>query len=93
MKDRHLIAIASDIKTRGKVPRFDINDPEGVADFIEERFLGSPVSEGATLVVDGKVVTLKPFIEALVKESIRGIVKSLKGCSNPREIEIKIRKG
>ena len=95
-KDKTLIAIATDIKARGKLPRFDINDIEGIADFIEERFLHPPHRPphggSATLVVDGKVVTLKPFIETLLKESLRGIIKSLKGCANPREIEVKIKK-
>jgi molybdopterin-guanine dinucleotide biosynthesis protein B len=91
IKDRNLIAIASDIKSKRKVPRFDINDSEGIADFIEERFLKTPAHKRATLIVNGKVITLKPFIEALLLESISGTVKSLKGCTNPKDIDIRIK--
>jgi molybdopterin-guanine dinucleotide biosynthesis protein B len=101
LEDPNLIALATDIeaegqemgqeKAQGDLPRLDINNSEGVANFIEERFLTPIPEKGVLLAVDGKVVTLKPFIELLVKESVRGIIKSLKGCSNPGEIEIKIR--
>ncbi|MEE8185795.1 MAG: molybdopterin-guanine dinucleotide biosynthesis protein B [Thermodesulfobacteriota bacterium] len=91
INDRNLIAIASDIKSRGKVPHFDINDSEGIADFIEEQFLKVPTGKRATLIVDGKVITLKPFIEALLLESISGTVRSLKGCTNPKYIDIRIK--
>ncbi|MCP3677238.1 MAG: molybdopterin-guanine dinucleotide biosynthesis protein B [Deltaproteobacteria bacterium] len=99
LEDPNLIALATEIeaeqargKEKGNLPRLDINNSEGVANFIERRFLTPIPERGVLLSVDGKVVTLKPFIDRLIKESVRGIIKSLKGYSNPGEIELKIRK-
>ena len=92
-KDKNLIAIASDMKFRCKdVPCIDINDETGVADLIEKRFLQKKTySEKANLIVNGKQVTLKPFIEEMLVETIQGMLKSLKGCHNPKNIEIRIK--
>lgn len=91
-RDPSLIAIASDIKGKGKLPRFDINDATGIADFIEERFLKDPSLSRGRLMVNGKEIPLKPFIETFIVESISGMVSSLKDCSNPKEIEIRIKR-
>lgn len=92
-KDKNLIAIASDMKFRCKdVPCIDINDATGVADLIEKRFLQKEAhGEKANLIVNGKQVTLKPFIEEMLVETIQGMLKSLKGCQNPKNIEIRIK--
>ena len=92
-KDKNLIAIASDMKFRYKdVPCIDINEATGVADLIEKRFLQKQTySEKANLIVNGKQIALKPFIEGMLVEAIKGILKSLKGCDNSKNIEIRIR--
>jgi molybdopterin-guanine dinucleotide biosynthesis protein B len=40
--------------------------------------------------VDGRTVPLKPFIRDFLLGSIKGMVRSLKGCEKPKKIEIKI---
>ncbi len=47
LNDPDLIAIASDTKLDLNVPVFDLNNPEGVADFICKYFNLSPVAETA----------------------------------------------
>jgi molybdopterin-guanine dinucleotide biosynthesis protein B len=71
---------------------FGIDDFAAVADFIEERFVNSAQSETVSLVVDGVHVTLKPFIEELIRESLFGMIKSLKGCEKSGEIELRIKR-
>lgn len=101
-KDKNLIAIASDIKFKCRdVPCVDINNAKGIADLIEERFLqkgacrekSDPclIHTGTCLMVNGKKITLKPFIDELLAEAIKGMIKSLKGCRNPGDIEIRIK--
>jgi len=100
LKDHNLIALATEIEREGQkndtsnedLPRLDINDAEGVADFIEERFLTPVPEKGLLLSVDRRVIALDSSTERLVTESVRGIIKGLKGCSEPGEIEIKILK-
>lgn len=91
-KDKNLIGIASDIKFKSKdVPYLDINDSKGVARLIENRFLRDKTADTIDLMVNNEEVPLKPFIRELLAEAIKGMVSSLKGCSNPRQIEIKIK--
>ena len=94
-KDKNLMGIASDIKFKRKdVPCININDSKAVANLIENRFLGKTAPSGrnnkAELTVNGKRINLKPFIEKLLAEAITGLVSGLKGCNNPRNIEVKI---
>lgn len=41
------------------------------------------------LEVNGETIELKPFIDTFFYESIRGMLKSLKGCENPKEVVIR----
>ena len=94
-RDKNLIGIASDIKFKSRdVPYVNINDFKGVADLIEDRFLKKQSTIGKSktnLIVNGRNISLKPFIEGLLTESVKGMVSSLKGCNNPKNIEIKIK--
>ena len=92
-KDKNLIAVASDIRFKCKdVPCVDINNAKGIADLIEERFLQKEACrEKSCLMVNGKKITLKPFIDKLLAEAIKGMIKSLKGCKNPKDIDIRIK--
>ncbi|MFQ5329964.1 MAG: molybdopterin-guanine dinucleotide biosynthesis protein B [Thermodesulfobacteriota bacterium] len=99
LDDSNLIALATEIAEEGQekdtlkkeLPRLDINDAEGVADFIAQRFLTPVPEKGVLLAVDGQAIALDPSSERLIKESLQGIIKSLNGCSEPGEIEVKIR--
>ncbi|MBI3399160.1 MAG: molybdopterin-guanine dinucleotide biosynthesis protein B [Deltaproteobacteria bacterium] len=91
-KDKNLIGIASDIKFKSKdVPRFDINDSKGIANLIENRFLRKKTANKIDLMVNKEQITLKPFINELLAEAIKAMLSSLKGCKNPKQIELKIR--
>lgn len=89
-KEDNLVAIVSNQAFDVGVPCFSLDDPKGVADFIEEKFLKPKKEEGITLKVDGRLVPLKPFIRDFLVGSIRGMVRSLKGCENPKRIQIQI---
>ncbi len=89
-KEDNLVAIVSNQAFEVGVPCFSLDDPKGVADFIEEKFLKPKKEEGITLKVDGRLVPLKPFIRDFLVGSIRGMVRSLKGCENPKRIQIQI---
>jgi molybdopterin-guanine dinucleotide biosynthesis protein B len=89
-KEDNLVAIVSDKEFDVGVSCFFLDDIKGVADFIEKKFLKSKGEEGITLKVDGRTVPLKPFIRDFLLGSIKGMVRSLKGCEKPKKIEIKI---
>lgn len=92
-KDRNLLAIVSDIKFKHRdVSCIDINNAKAVADLIEKQFLRKPrAGEKIDLMINGKQIALKPFIEGMLSEAIKGMLKSLKGCGNPKGIDIRIR--
>jgi molybdopterin-guanine dinucleotide biosynthesis protein B len=89
-KDR-LVAIVSDREFDVGVPCFSLDDAKGVADFMEKKFLKAKKEAGITLKVDGRTVSLKPFIRDFLSGSIKGMVSSLKGCEKPKRIEIHIK--
>jgi hypothetical protein len=43
------------------------------------------------IVVDGKKVVMKKFVQDMIKKSIVGMVTTLKGCEDPDEIKIRIK--
>lgn len=90
--DPRLLAYATDAKIRGKIPVYSINDYKGIADLIEKEIIGKFVASGISLTADGKKVALKPFIENLIRDAVTGMIRSLKGCSDASEIELRIKK-
>lgn len=90
--DENLLAIVSDVKLKkGNLPWFDISDYKGISTFIENRFLKRAGKDRLNLLVNGRTVELKPFIENLLVDAVKGMVGSLKGCKRPEEIEIRIK--
>ena len=88
--DDNLIAMATDQHFDLSVPCFDINDVEGLAGFVEERFLKPVRTASVSLVMDGRYVSLKPFIEEMFVNSISGMVEALKGGKGSKSIQISV---
>ncbi len=88
--DPTLIAVASDIPLELGVPRFDIDDAEGLAAFLEERFLARRAKAPVRLTVDGKRIPLKSYPMGALDNTIRGFLATLRGCQDARRIEITI---
>lgn len=89
-QEDNLVAIVSDKEFNVGVSCFFLDDVKGVADFIEKKFLKPKKEEKIILKVDGRTVSLKPFIKDFLSGSIKGMVSSLKGCEKPKKIEIEI---
>jgi molybdopterin-guanine dinucleotide biosynthesis protein B len=89
--DKRLLAYVSDFKVSVKHPIFKLDDHKGVALFIEKEIIKKHQSAGVSLIVDGQKIELKPFIESLIRDGVTGMIKSLKGCSGAKEIELRIR--
>jgi molybdopterin-guanine dinucleotide biosynthesis protein B len=89
-QENHLVAIVSNKPFNIGVPCFDLDDMKGLAEFIEKKFIKSKGEERITLKVDGRTVSLKPFIRDFLLRSIKGMVSSLKGCGTAKQIDIHI---
>ena len=92
-KEDNLIAILSNQRFDIGVPCFDLEDMSGLANFIEKRFLKSKSEGEVFLRVNGRSITLKPFIKDFLAKSVKGMLSSLKGCDHPKRIEIRIEEG
>ncbi len=89
-KEDNLVAIASNRPFDIGVPCLDIDDIKGIVDLIESKFLKGDRAEEITLSVDGKRISLSPFVKELLIRSIKGMISSLKDAENPKRIVIKI---
>jgi molybdopterin-guanine dinucleotide biosynthesis protein B len=88
--DPSRIAIASDIAVEGEtIPVLDINDSATVADFVEAYLKEHRQEISLHLVVNGKPIPTKGFIQNMLTYSLHGLIKALKECDNPQEIIIK----
>ena len=86
----HLVAIASNRKFNVGVPCFDLEDMGGLADFIEKEFLKSKKENHVSLRVNGNLISMTPFVRNVVTGTIKGMLSALKGCGEPKRIEIDI---
>jgi len=89
-KEDHLVAIVSNQKFNVGVPCFDLEDMEGLSNFIEKEFLKSKREREVSLNVDGRPIPLTPFVGDFLTKTIKGMVSSLKGCETSNRIEIYI---
>jgi len=92
-KGDHLVAIASDQTFDVGVPCFGLDNMKGLADFIEEEFLRSKKGGEVFLKVNGKAIPLNPFVRGFLARTVKGMLTSLKGCDDPKKIEILIEEG
>jgi molybdopterin-guanine dinucleotide biosynthesis protein B len=83
-----LVAVASNRKFDIDVPCFDLEDMKGLADFIEKKFLTSTSHPEVSLKVDGKTISLTPFVRDFLSKTIKGMLSALKGCETSQRIEI-----
>jgi len=89
-KEDNLIAIVSDQTFDVGVPCFDLEDMEGLSNFIEKEFLKPAKGKEISLKIDEKSIPLSPFVTDFLTKTIKGMLSALKGCDSARRIEIRI---
>lgn len=87
-----LIAIVSDEPFDSPYPFFLSTEVARLTDFLLTVL--EPLEPLVKVKVDGQVIPLNPFIQGLLAETIRGMVRALKGVpEKPAEIILQVRKG
>jgi molybdopterin-guanine dinucleotide biosynthesis adapter protein len=89
--DETWVAMVSESSVSETVPCFDPADIKGLATFVVDRFI-APHSTATTLLVNGQMVPLNQFTSNFIQQAVSGMISSLKGCGDAREITIQIRK-
>jgi molybdopterin-guanine dinucleotide biosynthesis protein B len=89
-KEDNLVAIVSNQKFNVGVPCFYLDDVKGLSIFIEEEFIKSKKGKEVSLKVNGKTIPLNHFVRDILPKTIKGMLSSLKGCDNPKKIEVYI---
>lgn len=88
--DDKLVAVASDVDVDTVVPRYHIDDVNGIADFIEKRYLKRPQRNHCTLYVDNRPISLKPFVQDFIRGTIKGMLVALDNIPPTGEILVKL---
>lgn len=90
--ERELLALVTDNSFNVRVPQFGLDDTAGVADLLERRFLKRRGQEYVTLIVDGKRIPIKSFVQDVFDRVVRGVVSTLHGAEDAQEITLVLRK-
>ncbi|MFC1987493.1 molybdopterin-guanine dinucleotide biosynthesis protein B [Chloroflexota bacterium] len=88
---KKLIAIATDEPLETKARQVPLDDVKGLADLLEEGFI-RPQSEGLSLYVNDKPVTLSVFPKEFTRNVLMAMASSLKGVGKVSTLKFFLRK-
>jgi len=86
----NLMAVVSDTSLPARVPLFSLNDPQSLADYLEEKFLRKRVREEVQLSIDGQRVPLNPFVQDLFRSLLLAMVAPLKGIGPFSQLSLRL---
>jgi hypothetical protein len=89
-KEDNLVAVVSDKEFALDTPCFNPNDYKGIADFLEKNFIKKDEVEYVELFVDGREIPLTAFVKSFISKTIFGMISSLRGAGEARDVVIKI---
>ncbi len=84
----NLIAIVSADRADVDVPVFHPDDTKGLADFLEKRYLKSRKRFRLVVMIDGKKLPMKEFVQEFVIGGLLGMLSSLRGYRKPGKLEL-----
>jgi molybdopterin-guanine dinucleotide biosynthesis protein B len=85
-----LCAIASDGPIDNDVPQLPLANTQAIADFIEKNFLFGDRGD-VSLFVNGKQVSMKPYVKDVIAKVSLAMVSTLKGVKDIRNVDISMR--
>ena len=85
-----IIATVGEIPFQSDLPYFKADDPEGLVQMLEDRFLKKRNKPSIRVILDGKNIPLNHFVQDMTRSGIVGMLSPLKGFKESQNIEIKI---
>lgn len=87
----NLMAVVTDEEIETDVPRFTFDQVSEVADLIEQRFLKGRKHPRLMVLLDGRQLPMKDFVQDFVIGGIVGMLSSLRGWKRPGKIDLQMR--
>ena len=91
-RDETWIGMVTDLKQEGDLPHFGLDDISGIVDFLITTLIKPEQEQHASLIVNGEVIPLNSFVERFITQAVTGMITSLKGCRDPKDICLNIRR-
>lgn len=88
--EKELLALVTDKHIDMNVPQFDFDNAGDIVDIIVEKFLNQPKKEDIRLSINGNNIGLNDFVRDVLIETISGMVSTLHGTENARDIRLTI---
>ena len=85
-----IVATVGERPFRADLPHFKPDDPEGLVQLLEERFLKDRRKSSIRVILDGKNIPMNAFVQEIVRSGILGILSPLKGFGDSQRVEVKI---
>ncbi len=85
-----VIATVGESPFQSNLPHFKADDPEGLVQLLEDRFLKGRNKPSVRVILDGKNIPLNHFVQDMARSGIVGMLSPLKGFKESHNIEIKI---
>ena len=89
---KRLIAIVTDEPLETRVRQFSLQDVSGLADLLEKGFI-KPQRERLSLYINNFPISLSAFPREFITNVLLGMVSSLKGVGEVRNLQIFLRRG
>ncbi len=87
---KEVMAFICDFHMKSSRPVFETEDIKKVTDFIEDRFLMKRKKKRINLLVGGKRIPLKGFVQDFIVNTVKGMISSLRGVDKKKKIIIRI---
>jgi molybdopterin-guanine dinucleotide biosynthesis protein B len=85
-----LLAVVADAPIKSELPRFSMHEISALADVLEKQILLKKEKREVTLYVNGRKITIKPFIKDFFLNTISAMVASLRDTEEASRITITI---
>jgi molybdopterin-guanine dinucleotide biosynthesis adapter protein len=87
----NIVATVGEKPVRSDWMHFSPDDPEGLVDALDNRFLKDRKRPAIRVMLDGKNIPMNDFVQEIVRSGIMGILSPLKGFKDSRMVEVKIK--
>ncbi len=88
--DTTWLAYVSDGQPATNLPVLALDKPEELADFLIQHVIKPQSRNHAVLQVNGHTIAMKPFLEGMIRQSVLGLVSTLKGCEDVQDLTLTI---